>query len=105
MTNEEETRCLQEFVEDAHPEETFTKNKISTSFYAVASYFGFHINKGSDPRPQARFGGKGVNKYLITSSAKPFFKKADSLKVDVSVGVGTDFLDNDSINRVEKKLG
>ena len=104
MTNEEETRCLQEFVEDAHPEETFTKNKISTSFYAVASYFGFHINKGSDPRPQARFGGKGVNKYLITSSAKPFFKKADSLKVDVSVGVGTDFLDNDSINRVEKKL-
>ena len=105
MTSDEENRCLQEFVEDAHPEETFTKNKVSTSFFAVASYFGFNINKGSDPRPQARFGGKGVNKFIITSSSKPFVKKAESTIVDVSAGVGTDFLDNDSINRVEKKLG
>ena len=64
----------------------------------VASHFGFHINRGKT-RSQKRFGkpenSKAVNSYFIGKPNDPFGR---------STSKADDLVDNDPINRVEKKL-
>lgn len=74
MDDDQGKRCLKEFVEESLPGETFTLNQLSSGLGVVANHFGYKINVGLKGRPQGRFGPyqKGVNKYMITSSSKPF---------------------------------
>ena len=98
MTSDEEGRCLLEYVQDQIPEDSFTLKQLTTSFHIVASHFGYHINRGRS-RPQKRFGpngsSKAVNSYFIGEPNDPFGRSTSD--VDDSV-------DNDPINRIEKKI-
>ena len=98
MSNDEEKRCLLEYVKDSHPEDNITLKQLSTSFHSVASHFGFPINRGTKDRPQKRFNGKGVNSYQINHPNDPFGKKNKKSEV-INVS-----LDNDPVDRLEKSL-
>ena len=90
MSEEQKGRCLEEFVEEAIPNEQYSPRHLTKSMRLVANHFDFKINVGSQARTQRRFGPSqmAVDAYRITTASNPFMR--DGVDSDAPSGPSKD---------------